>query len=215
MERKTRGQTLDKETTMTRSTTTTAAAGLALAASLGLGAAAPPAYAHGNRHPDTPEVPAGLEVPEGNRPFLISHGVGTQNYICLVAGQPWTFLGPQATLFDHRGKQALTHFLSVNPFEPGVARATWQDSRDTSAVWALAIASSSDPAYVEPGAVAWLLLRVVGAQAGWPGPSKVAQTTFIQRVNTVGGSAPSATCPAAGTRAFVPYETDYVFYRAR
>jgi hypothetical protein len=33
-------------------------------------------------------------------------------------------------------------------------------------------------------------------------------------VNTAGGSAPAGGCPAAGTRAFVPYETDYVFYRA-
>src|SRR5262245_22881177 len=30
-----------------------------------------------------PAVPFGIEVEEGNTPFLEGHGVGTQNYICL------------------------------------------------------------------------------------------------------------------------------------
>ena len=43
-------------------------------------------------------------------------------------------------------------------------RATWQDSRNTSAVWAKAIESSSEPDFVEPGAIPWLLLEVVGSE---------------------------------------------------
>jgi Protein of unknown function (DUF3455) len=39
-------------------------------------------------------------------------------------------------------------------------------------------------------------------------------TTFIQRVNTVGGKAPASGCPSLGARTFVPYEADYVFYKA-
>jgi hypothetical protein len=42
-------------------------------------------------------VPENLIVPEGNRAFFIAHAVGTQDYICLAAGQAWTFIGPQAT----------------------------------------------------------------------------------------------------------------------
>ena len=162
-----------------------------------------------------PEVPAGLEAPEGNQAVRIAHALGTQNYICLSAGSAWTFIGPQATLFDDEADQTMTHFLSPNPVENGLARATWQSSKDTSAVWAMAIASSTDPAYVTPGAIPWLLLKVVGAQAGPDNGSKIATTTFIQRVNTAGGSAPAGTCPSAGARAFVPYETDYVFYKAQ
>ena len=161
-----------------------------------------------------PEVPAGLEAPEGNRAFRIAHAAGTQNYICLGAGLPWAFIGPQATLFDDENEQSMTHFLSPNPVQNGAARATWQHSKDTSAVWAMAIASSTDPAYVTPGAIPWLLLSIVGTQDGPTGGSKLSDTTFIQRVNTAGGSAPAGVCPAVGTRAFVPYETDYVFYRA-
>lgn len=161
-----------------------------------------------------PQVPANLEVPEGNRAYRMMHAVGTQNYICLAAGQAWTFIGPQATLFDDDGDPALTHFLSPNPIESGLARATWQHSKDASAVWALAIQSSTDPGFVTPGAIPWLLLRVVGAQAGPAGGEKMVPTTFIQRVNTAGGSAPSPTCSQVGSRSFVPYQTDYVFYKA-
>ena len=162
-----------------------------------------------------PAVPTGLEAPEGNHAVRIAHALGTQNYICLVAGQSWTFIGPQATLFDDEGDQSMTHFLSPNPTEAGVARATWRHSKDTSTVWGLAIASSTDPAYVTPGAIPWLLLRIVGSQDGPTDGAKISTTTFIQRVNTAGGTTPAGGCPSVGARVFVPYETDYVFYRAQ
>jgi hypothetical protein len=162
-----------------------------------------------------PPVPDNLEVPGGHKAFRMAHAIGTQNYICLTAGQPWTFIGPQATVFDDDGEQLLGHYLSPNPVEGGIARATWQHSKDTSTVWALAIASSSDPDFVAPGAVPWLLLQTAGTQEGPNGGAKMTVTTFIQRVNTVGGPAPQGVCPAAGTRAFVPYEADYVFYKSR
>jgi len=184
-----------------------------LTACLGvIGAASSAVMAHAHDF-DLPAAPDGLEAPEGNRAFLMTHAYGTQNYICLVAGQPWTFIGPQATLFRHGARQALTHFLSPNPVENGTARATWQHSVDSSTVWAQAIESSTDPDFVRPGAIPWLLLRVVGAQAG-PTGHRLSETTFIQRVNTVGGIAPAGVCPAVGARAFVPYETNYIFYKA-
>jgi hypothetical protein len=42
----------------------------------------------------------------------------------------------------------------------------------------------------------------------------LSKTTFIQRVNTAGGVAPTTACTEAGAIAFVPYTTDYIFYRA-
>lgn len=176
-------------------------------------AVAAAANAHAD-HVNPPAVPANLEVPAGHRAFLMAHATGTQNYICLAAGQPWTFVGPQATLFNDELRQTFTHFLSPNPNEAGVARATWQ-FKDTSSVWAMAIQSSTDPAFVTPGAIPWLLLQVVGHQAGPDGGDRLLDTLYIQRVNTVGGVAPSPTCAQAGARAFVSYETDYVFYKER
>jgi hypothetical protein len=166
-----------------------------------------------------PPVPPNLQVPAGNKAFREGHAVGTQNYICLPSDSSvaWTFFGPQATLFNDKDRQIITHFLSPNPDESGMARATWQHSRDTSTVWAMAIASSSDPNFVESGAIPWLLLQVVGAEPGPTGGDKLTRTTFIQRLNTSGGIAPSTGCAQStdvGKKAFVPYTADYFFYKA-
>jgi hypothetical protein len=165
-----------------------------------------------------PQVPANLEVPGGQRPFSVARAQGTQNYICQpsTGGMAWTFLGPQATLFDAGNEQVMTHFLSPNPDEGYIARATWQDSRDSSALWAVAIASSTDPAFVEQGAIPWLLLRVVGTEYGPATGDRLVKAAYVHRVNTSGGIAPAAGCTQAadlGKRAMVPYTTDYVFYR--
>jgi Protein of unknown function (DUF3455) len=165
-----------------------------------------------------PAVPANLQVPAGQQPFLIGRAYGTQNYSCLpsATGYSWTLFGPQATLFDGQGEQVITHFLSPNPDESGTPRATWQHSQDTSSVWAMAIETSTDPNYVAPGAIPWLLLRVVGSEAGPSGADRLTPATYIQRVNTAGGVAPATGCKVAkdvGRRVLVPYATDYVFYR--
>jgi hypothetical protein len=167
-----------------------------------------------------PAVPGDLVVEDGNEPFLVGHAIGTQNYVCLPSGAAfaWSLFTPQATLFDDREHQVITHFFSPNPEEAGKpVRAAWQHSRDTSTVWARAIKMSTDEAFVAPGAIAWLLLNVkdTGAQDGPTGGDKLSDTTFIQRVNTVGGVAPPdgcATLADVGKRAFVPYLADYVFY---
>ena len=175
-------------------------------------------YAHGFT---PPPVPTSLEVPEGNRPFLRGYATGTQNYICLPnkagPGFSWDFLGPQATLFTDYETQITTHFLSPNPDEGGMARATWQHSRDTSTIWAMMIVSSSDPNFVEPDAIPWLLLEVVGADRGPTGGSRLTETTYLQRVHTSGGIKPTTGCTEAadvGNKMLVPYTADYVFYKA-
>lgn len=172
--------------------------------------------------PVVPPVPENLQVPAGHTLFLGAQAAGTQNYICVTTAKrtvAWRFLGPQATLFiDAEGglpQQITTHFLSVNP-EEALARPTWQHSLDTSRVWGRVRSSSTDPNYVAPGAIAWLLLETAGTEQG-PGGGFMVQTTFIQRVNTSGGVAPATGCANdddLGKLALVPYTTDYFFYRA-
>jgi hypothetical protein len=185
-----------------------------------------------------PPVPANIQVEAGNVAFLKGHAFGTQNYVCVpsassASGVAYALFTPEATLFTADDKQLTTHFFSPNPSEdntnPGVVsddgaiRATWRHSRDTSTVWAKvnlnpdgSIGSSSDPAFVEQGAVAWLLLKAVGAEVGPTGGDTLTPTTFIQRLNTSGGLAPSSGCNSLadlGNQAFMPYEADYFFYR--
>lgn len=168
-----------------------------------------------------PDVPAGIEAPEGVEPFLVGHAVGTQNYVCLPSGSKsarfaWTLFTPQATLFDDEGRQLTTHFFSPNPSENGVVRPAWQHSEDTSAVWVRLVNPSSDPAFVAPGAIPWLLLEVAGAEAGPDGGDALTAAAYIQRVHTSGGVAPTTGCTKkahVGSKQFVPYTADYVFYR--
>ena len=174
-----------------------------------------------------PAVPANIQVPAGNTVFLRGEATGTQNYVCLpsASGFAWRFVSPQATLFinfewfgrDIR-QQITTHFLSPNPEESGTARVTWQNSLDTSAVWARLFpdGSSTDPSFVAAGAIPWLLLEEAGTQRGPTGGDLLANTTFIQRLNTFGGVAPSTGCSRSediGATALVPYTADYFFYK--
>ena len=193
-----------------------------VAASLSVGLLSSPALAQ--LPLEVPALPSGLEVPAGNVLYLATRAEGTQNYICLPAGKKqvaWRFLGPQATLFEFAGigeapQQISTHYLSVNPVD-ALARPTWQHSVDSSRVWARLRTLSSDLNYVAPGAIPWLLLERAGAALGPAGGGIMAQTTFIQRVNTAGGVAPSTGCiddDHVGSVVLVPYATDYFFYRA-
>ena len=174
-----------------------------------------------------PPLPAGLApVPAGNKLFLVGHAVGTQNYVCRPsgAGVAYILFTPEATLFSDGSGQVITHFFSPNPFEPntdprvvadGMIRATWQHSRDTSTVWAK-LHQPNGAVTVDPTAIAWLLLDVVGAQNGPTGGDKLTATTFIQRLNTTGGLAPSTGCASltdVGNQAFVDYTADYFFYK--
>ena len=69
-----------------------------------------------------PPLPAGMApVPAGNKLFLGTHAVGTQNYVCRPsgAGVAYVLFTPQATLFGEDGGQIITHYFShPNPDEP-------------------------------------------------------------------------------------------------
>ena len=182
-----------------------------------------------------PPIPDNLALPDGNHPYFVGHATGTQNYICVpsaasATGVAYALFTPEATLFNDDLKQVTTHFFSPNPFEKnanpalvadGPIRATWQAS-DTSTVWAQVKKdkfgndeASTDRTFVKDGAVAWLKLTKVGTQDGPTGGDRLSHTTFIHRINTDGGVAPSTGCASGldlGHQAFMPYTADYFFY---
>ncbi len=163
-----------------------------------------------------PPVPAGLEVSSDFEAFLVGHAIGTQNYVCQPSGGSFAFVlfTPQATLFDDADHQIITHFFSPNPDEGGTIRATWENSRDTSTIWAAVVPDGS--ATVDPNSIAWLKLAVVGAEDGPTGGGKLSDTKFVQRLSTFGGLAPTTGCSSladVGKKEFVPYQADYFFYK--
>src|SRR5688500_15132917 len=167
-----------------------------------------------------PPVPTEIDVQPPDEAFLLGRGFGTQNYECQPVSSlgrvDWVLFTPQATLFGDGDEQLITHFFSPNPIENGIVRVTWQDARDTSLAWGRVIESSVDATFVKPGAIPWLLIEKTGAQTGPTGGETLSRTTFIQRLNTDGGAAPSTGCDRPtdiGKREFVPYVADYFFYK--
>ena len=182
----------------------------------------------------SPVTSTTIKVPEGNSAFLVGHALGTQGYVCLPSGSgaSWTVNNPrpEATLFTNlfgEAFQIITHFLSpvenpndVGPKPPRFGDATWQSSFDSSRVWAQKanfVPAGSEASCPNAGAIDCLLLQTIGAQEGPTGGKILAKTTFIQRLNTKGGSAPAAGCSVStdvGKQTLVPYSADYFFFRA-
>jgi hypothetical protein len=179
----------------------------------------------------SPKTPDGITPKEGNTAFLEGHAYGTQGYTCLPTsdgGTAWnTNARPEATLFvDLFGKQVqiITHFASIdespNDFAPKPVslggNATWQSSFDTSKVWAVKtgqIDAGTDASCPNTGAIPCLLLQSVGNQEGPTGGKLLAKVTFVQRLNTKGGAAPTTACSVGQTQ-LQPYTADYYFFRA-
>jgi len=167
-----------------------------------------------------PPVPGTLQVPEGNEAFLIGHAFGSQDYVCAASGSGVAFAltTPEAVLFDNPARRVINHFFSPNPVEGGTIRATWQSTRNSSVFWGKLVHAATfatDPDFVAPDAIAWLTLGRAGVLVGVGGGRELSVATFVQRVNTVGGLAPSTGCNSPddlGHKAFVPYQADYVFY---
>ncbi len=182
-----------------------------------------------------PPAPTQITPQAGNSAFLLGSAEGTQGYVCLPsgAGASWTVNGarPEATLFTKvfgQDVEIITHFLSPNThpnqFAPSplpFGNATWQSSFDSSKVWAQVTGSipagSDQSSCPNSGSIACLLLQVIGADNGPAGGRLLSKTTFIQRLNTNGGSAPATGCSLpsdVGKQALVPYTADYYFYHA-
>jgi hypothetical protein len=86
---------------------------------------------------------------------------------------------------------------------------TWTATADGSSVKG-AVLQKADGA---SGAIPWLLLSATKQKSSG---TLLNPTTFIQRINTVGGLAPTEPCNAgrSGTVKEVPYGADYFFYKA-
>jgi Protein of unknown function (DUF3455) len=149
-----------------------------------------------------PDVPAPLRPPAGQSLFLEALASGVQIYECAAKpDQPatfeWVFRAPEAALVDRPGRSLGKHY----------AGPTWE-SVDGSTVVGEVKARDPGPT---PSAIPWLLL----ASKSTGGAGVFTPTKSIQRVQTVGGIAPSEPCSSANAKqvARVPYTATYYFYR--
>ena len=137
-----------------------------------------------------------LRTPATSQLTLHAYAQGVQIY--RWDGAAWGFVAPSATLYADAGMHAVvaTHF----------AGPTWRSTSGSTVVGAVAQRCTPDA-----GAIPWLLLAATSSS----GPGVFEGTTFIQRLSTAGGLAPSAPGTSVGEVAEVPYTAEYVFYSDR
>ena len=150
-----------------------------------------------------PEVPATLRPPAGQVVYLEALATGVQIYQCVSkpdepSAYEWAFRAPEAALDDRLGRSLGRHY----------AGPTWE-APDGSTVVGETTARDAGP---NPSAIPWLLLRAKTTT----GAGTFSQAKSIQRLQTVGGVAPSEPCGATNAKqiARVPYAASYYFYRA-
>ena len=137
-----------------------------------------------------------LRAPEGSKLAFRAYAEGVQIY--RWNGTSWTFVGPSAALSaDAEGRGTVgSHY----------AGPTWESVSGSKVVGAVLKRCSPNP-----NAIPWLLLGAVSSE----GPGIFHRVTSVQRLNTVGGNAPSGPGSAIGEEARVPYTAEYLFYRAQ
>jgi len=160
--------------------------------------ALPAAAAEGKREPALPlPLCQSIQVPAGNEVAFHTYALGVQVYKWNGAG--WAFVEPVANLYADQGfhGQVGTHY----------AGPTWESKSGSRVVARRVPNTGCTP---DAQAIPWLLLEAVTTD----GPGMFNSTTFIQRVNTTGGLAPTAPGSALNEVKEVPYTAEYFFYRA-
>jgi hypothetical protein len=166
---------------------------LAALALLALAAPAGAAPRDDGRLPDLGDCQQ-LQVAEGNELFFHAFGVGVQIY--RWDGTSWKFVAPEAVLFADAGDDGIVGIHFGGP--------TWESNSGSRVVGTVI-----DHCTPDPDAIPWLKL----AAASTEGPGIFQDVTFLQRLFTVGGNAPTEPGDFVGEVARVPYTADYFFYR--
>ena len=148
-------------------------------------------------------LPAAVQVPAGHKVAMETVGIGQITYECrakkdMAAEHEWVFVGPDATLQTRSGTVIGKYWGPP---------ATWENN-DGSKVTATQIA-------VAPVGLGNIPLQLVKANPA-TGMGAMQGVTYIQRVATKGGVAPSMACAAAnlGSKQIVQYQADYIFWKA-
>jgi hypothetical protein len=156
-----------------------------------------PGHHASHRLPDLPSPVCDiLHAPAGTRLSSHVYALGVQIY--QWNGSSWGFVGPDAALFADPGFHGQVGIHYGGP--------TWE-ANDGSQV----VAARQSDCTPFPGAIPWLLLGATSTS----GHGVFARVTHIQRVNTIGGTAPAQAGAFVGEEVRVPYTAEYFFYCAQ
>lgn len=152
------------------------------------------------RASEPPELPAqcGSIQVSGDKLAFHVYARGVQIY--RWNGSTWDFVAPRATLFAEAN-----YFGEVGDHYAGPS---WESKSGSKVVARRVQGTGCTP---DPTAIAWLLLEKVSTS----GSGIFSSVTYIQRVNTAGGTVPTAPGLVVGEVKEVPYTAEYYFYRAQ
>ena len=146
-------------------------------------------------------IPDNLKVPDGNVLLFKTFATGVQIYVCKARADvpdtfEWTFKAPEAELWNDVGEKVGKHY----------AGPSWEGN-DGSRVAGEVVERANA---ADPGAIPWLLLRAKSHD----GAGVFSTVTYVQRLETVGGVAPTGGCDrsAADAERAVEYTAIYAFY---
>ena len=149
--------------------------------------------------PELPDQCSSIVVPEGNKLAFHVYAKGVQIYKWNVITQKWDLFAPQASLFAEEN-----YFGEVGSHYGGP---TWESKSGSKVEGRRVLGTGCTP---DPTAVAWILLSKYRTE----GSGIFSSVSFIQRVNTTGGLAPSVPGLLDGETKEIPYTAEYYFYRA-
>ena len=155
------------------------------------------ARAADNRVPELPPDCSQIAAPEGSSLVFHVYAVGVQIY--RWDGTNWPFVAPEALLYADADLHAQvgTHFGT--PTGPA-----WKSTSGSQV-----IEQRVDGCTPDATAIQWLLLRTLSRE----GSGIFNDVTHVQRLNTVGGLAPTTPGAFVGELRQVPYTAEYFFYR--
>jgi hypothetical protein len=145
-------------------------------------------------------IPDVLKVPDGQQLLLKTSATGVQIYDCKTSATDlnnfnYVFREPRADLFNESSKNIISHGRGPS----------WKFIEDGSTIIASVLGKNDSP---NPNSIPELLLQVNEKQ----GEGFLSNINFIQRLNTVGGLAPTGLCnPIEVPTVEVPYTSNYLF----
>jgi hypothetical protein len=149
------------------------------------------------------QIPAPLKVPSDQSLLLKAAAKGVQIYTCAAKAESandfeWRLTAPIADLYTDRGVLLGKHY----------AGPTWELRSDGSKVVGVVSAKVNAP---QKDAIPLLLLKAKTER----GAGILGEVNWIQRLDTMGGKAPTTGCDRSRQTAEVrvPYTANYYFYR--
>jgi hypothetical protein len=148
-----------------------------------------------------------IKVPPGYRLAITLSGKGYQYY--RFNGTDWVNFKAKARLYNSDKKQIGRHFYLPHPDALG-GQPTWETIPSKGVPYSIVTGKPVAKTTISKGSIPWVLLQATSSQYD---KRYFGAVRYVQRLNTMGGIAPSIKLSAPKGRVRrTPYTADYAFH---